>query len=104
MSSLSSSLLERVPSTGKVQYRLIRASMQMIPVNILDVIIKAGDFSAFLKELVIDLSPMSNVSASMVILYTLPPNSKVCIEDLFENATGLVLSSLLAMMRRNLFT
>ena len=76
----------------------------MIPENILNVIIKAGDFSAFLKELVVDLSSMSNVSASMVILYTLPPNSKACAEDLFENATGLVLSSLLAMMRRNLFT
>ena len=76
----------------------------MIAENIVDVMIKAGDFSAFLKERVVDLSPMSNVSASMVILYTLPPDLKAYVEDLFENVTGFVLSSLLAMMRRNLFT
>ena len=99
-----SSLSERVPSTGRAQYRLTRASTQMIAENIVDVMIKAGDFSAFQKERAVDLSPMSNVSASMVILYTLPPDSKAYVEDLLENATGLVLSSLLAMMRRNLFT
>ena len=78
----------------------------MIAENKVHVIIKAGDFSAFLKErvVVVDLSPMSKVSASMVILYSLPPDSKAYVEDPFENATGLDLSSLLARMRRNLFT
>ena len=102
---MPSSLSENVPSTGEVQYRLTRASTQMIAENRVHVIIKAGDFSAFLKErVVVDLSPMSNVSASMVILYSLPPDSKAYVEDPFENATGLDLSSLLARMRRNLFT
>ncbi len=68
---MSISLSERVPSNGKAQYRLTRASMQMIVENIVDVMIKAGDFSAFLREWAVDLFPMSNVSDSMVILYTL---------------------------------
>ena len=99
-----SSLSEKVPSTGEVQYRLTRASTQMIAEHRRDVTIKAGDFSAFLKERVVDLSPVSNVSTSIVILYTLPPDLKAYVEDLFENAIGLDLSSLLARMRRNLFT
>ena len=101
---MPSSLSERVPSTGEVQYKLTRASAQMIAENKIPVIIKAGDFSAFLKERVIDLSSMSNVSASIVILYTLFPDLKAYIEDLLENAAGLDLSSLMARMRRNLFT
>ena len=104
LSSLSISLSERVPSTGKAQYRLTRASMQMIAENIVDGMIKAGDFSAFLREWAVDLFPMSSVSDSMVILYTLQPDLKAYVEDLFENATGLVLSSLLARMRCNLST
>ncbi len=73
---MSSSLSERVPSTGEAQYRLTRASTQMIAENRVQVIIKAGDFSAFLRErvVVVDLSPTSNVSASIVILYSLPPD------------------------------
>jgi hypothetical protein len=90
----------------EVQYRLTRANTLMIAENRAHVIIKAGDLSAFLKErvVVVDLSPMSYVSTSMVILYSLPPDSKVYVEDSFENAIGFDLSSLLARMRRNLFT
>jgi hypothetical protein len=102
---MSISLSERVPSIGEAQYRLTRASTQMIAENRVQVIIKAGDFSAFLRErVVVDLSPTSNVSASIVILYSLPPDWKAYVEDPFENATGLDLSSLLARMRRSLFT
>ena len=103
---MSSSLSERVPSIGEAQYRLTRASTQMIAENRVQVIIKAGDFSAFLRErvVVVDLSPTSNVSASIVTLYSLPPDTKAYVEDPFENATGLDLSSLLARMRRSLFT
>lgn len=105
LSSMPSSLSERVPSTGEVQYKLTRVSTQMIAENTIPVIIKAGDFSAFLKErVVVDLSCVSYVSVSMVILYFLPPDSKAYVEDPFENATGLDLSSLPARMRRNLFT
>jgi hypothetical protein len=104
LSNMLSSLSEKVPSNGEFQYRLARASMQMIAEHRVDVIIKAGDFNASLKERVVDFSPMSNVSTSMVILCTLPPDSKAYVEDLFENATGLDLSSLLARMWRNLFT
>ena len=59
-------------------------------------IIKVWDFSAFLKERVVvdDLSSISNVFASMVILYSLPPDSKAYVKDPFENAIGLDLSSL----------
>jgi hypothetical protein len=72
---MSISLSERVPSIGEAQYRLTRASTQMIAENRVQVIIKAGDFSAFLRErVVVDLSPTSNVSASIVILYSLPPD------------------------------
>lgn len=104
LSNVLSSSSEKVPSTGEVQYRFTIASKQMIAEHRVDVIIRAGDFRAFLKERVVDLFPMSNVSASMVILYTLPPDLKAYVEDPFENATGLDLSSLLARMRRNLFT
>jgi hypothetical protein len=93
---MPSSLSERVPSTGEVQYRLTRANRLIIAENRAHVIIKAGDLSAFLKErvvVVVDLSPMSYVSTSMVILYSLPPDSKVYVEDSFENAIGLDLSS-----------
>jgi hypothetical protein len=75
----------------------------MIAEQRMDVIIKAGDFNASMKA-GIELSLMSNVSTSMVILYSLPPDSKEYIEDFFENAIGLDLSSLLPRMRRNLFT
>ena len=98
LSSMPSSLSEKVPSTGEVQYRLTRASTQMIAEHRVHVIIKAGDFSAFIKERVVDLSPMSNVSTSVVILYSLPPDSKEYVEDLFKNAIGLDLSSPLARM------
>jgi hypothetical protein len=76
----------------------------MIAEHRVQVIIKAGDFSAFIRERVVDLSPISNVSTSVVILYSLPPDSKEYVEDLFDNATGLDLSSLLARKRRNLFS
>jgi hypothetical protein len=82
----------------------------MIAEKILEVIIKAGDFSAFLIERVVlvlvveGLSPMSNVSTSIVILYFLPRDSKAYVEDPFENPRGFDLSSLLARKRRNLFT
>ena len=75
----------------------------MIAEHRVDVIIKAGDFSAFPKERVVDLFPMSNVSASMVILNTLPPDLKAYVEDPFENTTGLDLSSLLARMQQLLY-
>ncbi len=100
------SLSERVPSTGEVQYRLTRASTLMIAENRIHVITKAGDFSAFLKDRIdfVDLSPASKVSTVIVILYFLSSDSKAYVEDPFENVTGLDLSSLLARMRRNLFT
>src|SRR5919109_4323200 len=101
---MPSCLSERVPSTGEDQYTLTRARMQMIAENRVNVIRKAGDFSAFLIEWVVDLSSVSNVSASIVILYFLPPDLKAYVEDPFENTTGLDLSSLLSRMRRNLFT
>lgn len=102
--NMFSSPSDKVPSTGEVQYRFIIASKQIIAEHRVDVIIKAGDFSAFMKERVVDLFPMSNVSASMVILNTLPPDLKAYVEDPFENTTGLDLSSLLARMRCNFFT
>ena len=100
---MPSSLSEKLPSTGELPYRLTTAKTQMIAEQRIDVIIKAGDFNASMKAK-LDLSLMSNVSTSMVILYTLPPDSKAYVEDLFENAIGLDLSSLRARMRRNLFT
>ena len=102
-SNMLSSLSDNVPSTGEVQYRLTRASTQKIAKDRVNGIIKAGDFTASLKEQVVDLLPRSNVSASMVILYILSSNLKAYVECLFENARGLDLSSLLARMRRNLF-
>ena len=104
MSSMPSSLSDKVPSTGEVQYRLTRASTQMTAEKRVDRIINAGDFNASPKERVIDLFSTSNVSASIVILKTLPPDSKAYVEYLFENAIGLDLSSLLTRMRRNLFS
>jgi len=104
LSNMFSSPSEKVPSTGEVQYRFTIASKQMIAEHRVDVIIKAGDFSAFPKERVVDLFPMSNLSASMVILNTLPPDLKAYVEDPFESTTGLDLSSLLARMRRNFIT
>ena len=103
MSSVSSSFLENVPATGDPQDTLTKASTQIIAKHRLDVIIKAGDLRAFLKERVVDLFTMSNVSASMVILYTLSLYLKAYVEDLFENTTGLDLSSLLPRMRRVFF-
>src|SRR5215211_6622247 len=100
LSSESISLSENDPSAGRPQYTLTRASTQMIAEKRVNMIIKAGDFTAFMKEwLIVGLSPMSNVSASMVILYTLLPHLKACVED-FENAIGLVRSILLTRMRR----
>src|SRR5919108_3867418 len=104
LSSMPSSLSDKVPSTGELQYRLTRASTQMIAEHRVHMIIRAGDFNASRKEWIVDLFPVSNVSTSMVILYVLPSDSKAYVEDLFENAIGLYLSSLLARMRRNLFT
>ena len=104
LSTRASSLLERLPSCGEVQYILTRASMQIIAEHRLNVIMKAGDFSAFLKERMVDFFTMLKVFASMVILYTLPSDLKAYVEDLLENTTGLDLSSLLPRMRRTLFT
>jgi len=101
---MPSCLSERVPSAGEDQYTLTRARMQVIAENSVNVIIKAGDFSAFLIERVVDLCSVSNVSTSIVILYFLSPDLKAYVEDPFENTTGLDLSSLLSRMRRNLFT
>src|SRR5215216_6460190 len=50
LSSMSSSLSERVPSIGEAQYRLTRASTQMIAEKRVQVIIKADDFSACLES------------------------------------------------------
>ena len=80
----------------------------MIAKNRVHVIIKTGDLSALLKEqivvvVVVDLPPLSKVSTAIVILYSLSSDSKVYVEDPFENATGLDRSILLARMRRNLF-
>ena len=61
LSNMFSSPSEKVPSTGEVQYRFTIASKQMIAEHRVDVIIKAGDFSALPKERVVDLFPMSNV-------------------------------------------
>jgi hypothetical protein len=103
-SSISSSLSDKVPRIGEPQYEETRASMQTIAEHRLDVIIKAGDCIAFLIERVIDLSLVLNVSTLMVILYSLPPDSKVNVEDPLENATGLDLSSLPERTWCNLFT
>ena len=80
----------------------------MIAKNRVHVIIKTGDLSALLKEQIVvvvvdDLPPLSKVSTAIVILYSLSSDSKVYVEDPFENATGLDRSILLARMRRNLF-
>lgn len=104
LSSISSSLSDKVPRIGELQYGKTRVSMQMISEHRIDVIIKAGDCIAFLIERVIGLPLVSNVSTSMVILYSLPPDSKVNVEDPLENATGLDLSSLPVRKSCNLFT
>jgi hypothetical protein len=101
---MPSCLSERVPNTGEDQYALTKATTQMIAENSVNVIIKAGDLSAFLIERVVDLSPVSNVSVSIVILYFLSPDLKAYVEEPLENITGLVLSSLLSRILRNLFT
>jgi hypothetical protein len=89
---------------GELQYGYTRASRQIVAKHRVDMIIKAGDCTTFLKEQIIDLSLVSNVSTSIVILYSLPPDSKVYVEDLFESTTGLDLSSLLARNLCNLFS
>lgn len=104
LSSISSSLSDKFPRIGELQYGKTRVSMQMISEHRIDVIIKAGDCIAFLIERVIGLPLVSNVSTSMVILYSLPPDSKVNVEDPLENATGLDLSSLPVRKWCNLFT
>ncbi len=76
----------------------------MVAEHRIEVIIKGGDFNAFTKDRVVDFSPVSNVSTSMVILYSLPLDSKAYVEDLFENARGLDLSSLSARKRSDLFS
>lgn len=100
---------DKVPNTGdEVQCGLTRVSTQMIAKHRVDVIIRAGDFNACVKEriivVVVDLCFMSNVSTSMVILYVLSSTSKEYVEDSFENAIGLDRSSLLARKRRNLLS
>lgn len=107
LSSISSSVSDKVPSTGEeVQYGLTRVSTQMIAEHRMDVIIRAGDFNACVKErvVIVDLCLMSNVSTSMAILYVLSSTSKEYVEDPFENAIGLDRSSLLARKRRNLLS
>ena len=107
LSSVPSSVSDKVPSTGEeVQYGLTRVSTQMIAEHRVDVIIRAGDFNACVKErvVVVDLCLMSNVSTSMAILYVLSSTSKEYVEDPFENAIGLDRSSLLARKRRNLLS
>lgn len=108
LSSIPSSVSDKVPSTGEeVQYGLTRVSTQMIAEHRMDVIIRAGDFNACVKErvvIVVDLCLMSNVSTSMAILYVLSSTSKEYVEDPFENAIGLDRSSLLARKRRNLLS
>ena len=107
LSSIPSSVSDKVPSTEEeVQYGLTRVSTQMIAEHRVDVIIRAGDFNACVKERVVvaDLCLMSNVSTSMAILYVLSSTSKEYVEDPFENAIGLDRSSLLARKRRNLLS
>lgn len=110
LSSIPSSVSDKVPSTEEeVQYGLTRVSTQMIAEHRMDVIIRAGDFNACVKErvvvvVVVDLCLMSNVSTSMAILYVLSSTSKEYVEDPFENAIGLDRSSLLARKRRNLLS
>jgi hypothetical protein len=107
LSSIPSSVSDKVPSTGEeVQYGLTRVSTQMIAKHRVDVIIRAGDFNACVKErvVVVDLFLMSNVSTSMAILYVLSSTLKEYVEDPFENAIGLDRSSLLARKRRNLLS
>ena len=108
LSSIPSSVSDKVPSTGEeVQCGLTRVSTQMIAEHRMDVIIRAGDLNACVKErvvVVVDLCLMSNVSTSMAILYVLSSTSKEYVEDPFENAIGLDRSSLLARKRRNLLS
>jgi hypothetical protein len=108
LSSIPSSVSDKVPNKGEeVQYGLTRVSTQRIAEHRVDVIIRAGDFNACVKErviVVVDLCLMSNVSTSMVILYVLSSTSKEYVEDPFENAIGLDRSSLLARKRRNLLS
>ena len=111
LSSVSSCLSEKVPSTGEVQYRLARANTPMIAENRVHVITKAGDLSALLKERIVvaaavvdELPPPSKISTAIVILYSLSSGSNVYVEDPFENTTGLDLSSMPARMRRTFFT
>jgi hypothetical protein len=107
LSSIPSFVSDKVPNTGEeVQCGLTRVSTQMIAKHRVDVIIRAGDFNACVKErvIVVDLCFMSNVSTSMVILYVLSSTSKEYVEDPFENAIGLDRSSLLARKRRNLLS
>src|SRR5688500_11305228 len=104
LSSVSSSPSDKLPSIGEVQGGETRASRQITNEHRVDVIIKAGDCITFLIERIIDLSLVSNVSISMVILYSLSPHSKVYVEVPFEKITGLDLSSLPSRTERNLFT
>ena len=108
LSSIPSSVSDKVPNTGEeVQCGLTRVSTQMIAKHRVDVIIRAGDFNACVKErviVIVDLCFMSNVSTSMAILYVLSSTSKEYVEDPFENAIGLDRSSLLARKRRNLLS
>lgn len=88
----------------ELEYILIRASRQTVDTHRIDMMIKGGDFKAFIRDRLVDFSPVSNVSTSMVILYSLPLDSKAYVEDLLENARGLYLSSLPARKRRDLFS
>jgi len=93
---------EMIPVEG--QYMLRRAIMQTIAEKRQLMIIKIGDLKELLKERIIlsDLRSVPIISTPMVILYLLNSDSTVNIEDVFENATGFDLSSLLAIILDNL--
>ncbi len=50
LSSISSSLSEKDPSAGELKYGETKASKQITAEHRVDVIIKAGDCIAFMKE------------------------------------------------------
>ncbi|MDP9016596.1 MAG: hypothetical protein M3M87_07585 [Thermoproteota archaeon] len=80
---MSRPLSEKDPSIEELKYGETKASKQIIAEHRVDVIIKAGDCIASLKEQIIDLSLVSNVSTSMVILYSLLSISKAYLEERF---------------------
>lgn len=106
LSNASAYWLEKEMISVEGQYILRRAIIQMIAEKRLHMTIKIGDPKAHLKERLTlpDLCSVPIISTPMVILYLLDSDSKVNIEDVFENAIGFDLSSLLARILDNVFS